>query len=84
MSSHADAATAGELLETMRVRLDMQRRGLANPSPAVKRATEMLVAELSKIDAAETIVMSHSPDVIARYIRAADGTVLAEILIHEG
>ena len=34
--------------------------------------------------AAETIVMSHSPDVIARYIRAADGTVIAEILIHEG
>ena len=84
MSSHADASTAGELLETMRVRLDMQRRGLANPSPGVKRATETLVAELSKIDASETIVMSHSPEVIARYIRAADGAILAEILKDEG
>jgi hypothetical protein len=84
MSSHADATSAGELLEVMRVRLDRQRRGLANPSPAVRRATETLVGELARIDPSETIVLSRSPKVIARYIRAVDGSVLAEVLQDEG
>lgn len=83
MSSHADATTAGELLEVMRARLDRQRRGLANPGPAVRRVTEALVGELARIDPSETIVLSHSPKLIARYIRAADGSVLAEILQDE-
>lgn len=84
MSSHADSATAGDLLDTMLLRLQMQDRGITNPSPAVRRATRRLVEELSKLDPAETIILSRSPEVVARYIRAADGSVLAEILQQEG
>lgn len=72
-------ANAGELLETMTVRLEMQRRGITNPPAAVKKATELLVAKLAAIDPSEGIETSSAPGILARYVRARTGEVLAEI-----
>ncbi|MGP9568510.1 hypothetical protein ACT3RP_13785 [Halomonas sp. AOP5-B2-8] len=54
------AASAGELYETMKVRLGMQEEGITNPRSAVKIATRELVKKLSKIDSNEEIEVSFS------------------------
>jgi len=70
---------AGELLRTMRVRLEMQREGITNPPDNVKAATRALVEKLSGIDASEEIEVTYAGNLLARYIRASTGEVLAEI-----
>jgi len=72
-------ANAGELLETMRVRLKMQREGTTNPAAGVKADTRALVEKLSEIDSAEEIQTLHGGRLLARYVRVSTGDVLAEI-----
>ena len=73
------AANAGELYETMKVRLGMQDEGVTNPRPAVKAATQELVDKLSSIDSNEEIEVSFSESSAAKYTRILTGEVLAEI-----
>lgn len=73
------AASAGELYETMKVRLGMQCEGVTNPRSAVKAATLELVEKLSKIDSNEEIEVSFSETSAAKYVRVLTGEVLAEI-----
>ncbi|CAM3613881.1 MULTISPECIES: hypothetical protein [Halomonas] len=73
------AASAGELYETMKVRLGMQEEGITNPRSAVKIATRELVKKLSKIDSNEEIEVSFSEASAAKYVRVLTGEVLAEI-----
>ena len=54
------AASAGELYETMKVRLGMQEEGITNLRSAGKIATRELVEKLSKINSNEEIEVSFS------------------------
>ena len=72
-------ANAGELLKTMKVRLEMQTEGIANPSKSVKAATRSLVEKLSDIDPQEDVEVTWSNLVLAKYVRVSTGEVLAEI-----
>lgn len=73
------SANAGELFETMKVRLKMQEEGITDPSSSVKSATIALVQKLSAIDPSEDIEVTFGELSIAKYIRASTGEVLAEI-----
>lgn len=70
------AASAGELYETMKVRLGMQEEGITNPRSAVKIATRELVKKLSKIDSNEEIEVSFSEASAAKYVRVLTGKFL--------
>jgi hypothetical protein len=70
---------AGELLATMRVRLEMQQKGITNPPDGVKAATRALVERLSRIDPSEAIEVTTVGPLLAQYKRVATGEVLAEI-----
>lgn len=73
------AASAGEIYETMKVRLGMQGDGVTNPRSAVKTATRELVEKLSKIDSNEEVEVSFSEASAAKYVRVLTGEILAEI-----
>jgi len=73
------SANAGELFETMKVRLKMQEDGLTNLSDSVKFATKALVEKLATIDSSESIEVNFGRASIAKYIRSSTGEVLAEI-----
>jgi len=74
------STTVGELLRTMSIRLSMIDDGVTNPHPAVTAATRLLVDRLSALPADEGIqVASFESPLLARYIRASTGDVLAEI-----
>lgn len=73
------AANAGELYQTMKVRLRMQDEGITSPRPAVKAATRELVEKLSRIDSHEAIEVSFSEASVAKYVRILTGEILAEI-----
>lgn len=72
-------ANAGELLGTMKVRQQMQLRGVTNPPASVKRATELLVERLKTIPSSEAIETSSAPGVLLRYVRVHTGEILADI-----
>lgn len=72
-------ANAGELFETMKVRLSQQKDGTTNPPENVKDATNMLVDKLSRIPPDEDIITENDPPFLARYVRVKTGEVLAEI-----
>ena len=70
---------AGELLDIMSARLGIQEKVVTDPSVSVKDATKSLVMKLSKIDASENIRIIIEEGNLAKYIRASNGEVLAEI-----
>ena len=76
-------ANAGELLETMTVRLQMQRQGLTNPRKSVCVAMELLVERLANVSPTEHVEVHSFPCVLARYLRVTTGEVLAEIPEHD-
>ena len=69
---------AGELLDTMSIRLEMQEDGVTNPSQHIKKRTKTLVGKLSKINANEKINIKTIDDIRTHYIRVKTGEVLAE------
>jgi len=71
--------TAGELLEVMQTRLEMQTDGIANPSDSIKAVTRTLVEKLSALDPKERIEIVAIEPSSGKYIRLATGEVLAEI-----
>ena len=73
------SGNAGELFDTMKVRLKMQESGLTNPSESVKITTKALVKKLAAIDPSERIETSSGGASIVTYIRVSTGEVLAEI-----
>ena len=73
------SGNAGELFETMKVRLNMQEEGLTNPSESVKSATRALVDKLAAIDPSESIEVTFGEASVAKYILSSTGEVLAEI-----
>jgi hypothetical protein len=73
------AANAGELFETMKVRLSMQEDGIINPSNSVKNATRTLVEKLGNIESDEEIEVVIKPPLLARYITIKTNEILAEI-----
>lgn len=73
------AAIAGELYQTMKIRLGMQDEGITGPRPAVKAATRELVEKLSRIELHEGIEVSFNEASVAKYVRILTGEVLAEI-----
>jgi hypothetical protein len=76
-------ANAGELLETMTVRLKMLMEGTINPSDSVKAATRVLVEKLSAIDPSEDVEIYKKTSSLVEYIRSSTGEVLAEINLDE-
>lgn len=78
-SERPPLANVGELLETMTVRLQMQRQGLTNPRKSVCAATELLVERLANVSPTELVEIRSYPGVVARYVRFTTGEVLAEI-----
>ncbi|MBL3557130.1 MULTISPECIES: hypothetical protein [Marinobacter] len=73
------AASAGELYETMKVRVGMQNEGITSPRASVKAATQELVEKLSRIDSHEKIEVRFNEASVAKYVRILTGEVLAEI-----
>jgi hypothetical protein len=82
-SEQPPLANVGELLETMTVRLQMQRQGLTNPRKSVCAATELLVERLANVSPTELVEVRSYPSVVARYVRVITGEVLAEIPEHD-
>lgn len=82
-SEQPPLANVGELLETMTVRLQMQRQGLTNPRKSVCAATELLVERLANVSTTEFVEVRSYPGVVARYVRLITGEVLAEIPEHD-
>jgi len=74
------SANAGELFETMRVRLKMQNENITNPSASVKFATELLVQKLAEIDPSESIEVIFGEESIVKYVHTSTGEILAEIV----
>jgi hypothetical protein len=57
----------------------MQHQGITDPPTGVKAATRALVEKLSTMDPGEEIAVFYAGSLLARYIRASTGEVLAEI-----
>lgn len=70
---------AGELLANMKIRLDMQKDELTNPSNSVKKATKSLLEKLTLIDPQETIKIVCGEGRHFEYIRKRTGEVLVII-----
>jgi hypothetical protein len=65
----------------MTIRHSLQLEGRSHPHPSVVEATRQLVEKLAQLDPTETIdiiVVAENP-VLAQYIRAKTGELLAEI-----
>ena len=71
-------STAGELLSTMKVRLQCQKKGITDPPDEIKAATEALVNELSSLDSEERIDVVVSNRTVA-YVRALTGETIVRI-----
>jgi hypothetical protein len=72
------STSARDLLSIYSTRLQMQDDGTTNPSAHVKDMTRTIVAELSKLDGDERIVIKHSKSG-AKFIHKATGKLLAEL-----
>ena len=73
--------TAKELLCIMTVRLKMQDEGITSPVQSVRDATRQLVCQLALLAPEEEIdiVVVEKEPLLARYVRAKTGQVLAVI-----
>ncbi|QMU61674.1 MAG: hypothetical protein GKR92_08180 [Gammaproteobacteria bacterium] len=74
---------AGELIEIMKTRLEMQKDGITKPPPSVKIATETLVERLSEMEMDERIEINTDTESVAKYIHSSTGEILAEIHIQD-
>ena len=76
------SVNAGELRETMELRLRLQKEGIARPPEQVCVATKALVNELRKIEPNERIdvvIESDMENNLLRYKYLYNGKVLSEV-----
>ena len=78
--------TAHDILQVWSHRLNVNREGVTQWTPSLRRAIESLVENLAAVEPAESVELDVDPGriPIAKFIRSKTGEILGEINIHPG